>query len=176
MTDEDTFGKKPDPLPGFDLDLYNNEQKHQLKKEKEQQYQLPTYDSAEAATKHFEEFMAKLKTDTVAPVQSFSSKEYDYLDYEQNEKRLQELRNNELARYKNLLEEDIDVKPKANIREEIFPEQTSDLPAAFKNVPAAITGKKAGPIQIKIGGPPKREKKVDELDLAFKNLNMMLEK
>lgn len=87
---------------------------------------MPRYDSAEAATKHFEEFMARLKTDTVAPAQAYSSKEYDYLDYEQNEKRLQELRNNELARYKNLLEEDIEVKPKANLRDELFPEQTND--------------------------------------------------
>ena len=65
------------------------------------------------------------------------------------------MRNNELARYKDLLSEEIDLKPKSNLHEELFPEQ-SKTQAAFQNVPASITGKKAGPIQIKIGGPPQK--------------------
>lgn len=65
-----------------------------------------TFESAESATEHFEKFLAGLKSKQNAPVQApveKPPKEYDYLDFEENERKLQELKEKELARFKNLL-------------------------------------------------------------------------
>lgn len=63
------------------------------------------FSSVQQATDHFDQFLNNLKTRTadVNPENLRPPKEYDYLDFEENEKKLNQLKSTELDRYKNML-------------------------------------------------------------------------
>lgn len=62
------------------------------------------FQSVESATEHFEKFLAGLKSRQNAPPPvEKPPKEYDYLDFEENERKLKELKEKELSRFKSLL-------------------------------------------------------------------------
>lgn len=64
--------------------------------------------------------MANLRSQPVQSTEAVKEKpqEYDYLDYEENEKKLEELRSNELQRYKDMIGR-ADTEPVVPNQEEI---------------------------------------------------------